>query len=251
MTTIKSPATVLLTLVTPKLTPAIVTKLTRRQLTNTEDVNAKMRASGWDVIDILDGNWDVVQIVDSLETARRSKNKPTFVNVRTIIGLDSKVAGDAVAHGAALGKDNVACMKELYGFHTEENFAIGPETREFFANLPERGEVWVREWTELVGQYTAAHPELAASFHKRMAGELDPKWKEIVPKTFPEKPTATRAASGLVLNPIAKDIDSFIVGTADLSPSVYMSWEGMTDFQHVRGSLLPRQPCQKSLLTNF
>ncbi|KAH8899979.1 hypothetical protein GQ53DRAFT_835975 [Thozetella sp. PMI_491] len=201
-------------------------------LTNTEDVNAKMRASGWNVIDVLDGNWDIIQIIEALETARNSTDKPTFINIRTVIGLDSKVAGNAVAHGAALGKDNVAAMKELYGFNTEEHFVIGPETREFFGGLPERGEAWAKEWNDLVDRYAAEHPELAATFRKRVAGELDPRWKELIPKEFPDKPTATRAASGLILNPIAKDIDSFLVGTADLSPSVYMSWEGMTDFQH-------------------
>ncbi len=195
-----------------------------------------MRACGWDVIDIRDGNWNVVEIVRALEKARNSTEKPTFINVRTVIGLDSKVAGDAVAHGAALGRDNVSALKELYGFDPEGHFVIGPETRDFFQGLPGEGEALVKEWTELVDRYASEHPELAAAFRKRVAGELDPKWRELIPQTFPQKPTATRAASGLVLNPIAKDIDSFIVGTADLSPSVYMSWEGMTDFQHVSKS---------------
>jgi dihydroxyacetone synthase len=207
--------------------------LTAQQITNNEDVNAKMRACGWDVIDIPDGNWNVEAIVSALETARRSTTKPTFINIHTVIGVDSAVEGNAVAHGAAIGKDNITALKTKYGFDPEAHFVVGPETRDFFAGLPERGDAWVKEWEALVDAYEAAYPDLGARFRKRMVGELDPRWRELIPETFPEKPTSTRAANGLVLNPIAKEIDSFMVGTADLSPSVYMSWEGMTDFQNV------------------
>lgn len=74
-------------------------------LTNTEDVNAKMRACGWDVIDIEDGCFDIEGLVQALDKARAATSKPTFINVRTIIGIGSAVAGDATAHGAAFGKD--------------------------------------------------------------------------------------------------------------------------------------------------
>lgn len=62
-------------------------------LTNSEDVNVEMRACGWDVIDVEDDCFDVTAIVESLERAGRSKTKPTFVNVKTVIGLDTGVAG--------------------------------------------------------------------------------------------------------------------------------------------------------------
>lgn len=64
-------------------------------LTNSEDVNQKMRACGWNVIDIHDGSYDIHGIVNALQRARASTEKPTFINVRTIIGLGSAVAGTA------------------------------------------------------------------------------------------------------------------------------------------------------------
>ena len=105
--------------------------------------------------------------------------------------------------------------------------------RQFFQAIPERGEQWVQEWDQLVNDYAAQHPDLAAEFKARVRGELPPDWEEHIPTAFPDKPTATRASSGLVFNPIAKDINSFMVGTADLSPSVNMIWPGKVDFQHV------------------
>ncbi|KAJ5235805.1 hypothetical protein N7489_005896 [Penicillium chrysogenum] len=201
-------------------------------LTNTEDVNAKMRACGWDVIEVADGCFDIEAIVSALEQARSSKQKPTFINIKTVIGLHSSVAGTAVAHGAAFGAQSIRDMKTAYGFNPEEHFVIGESVRQFFQGIPERGEQWVQEWDQLVNDYAVQHPDLAAEFKARVRGELPPDWEEHIPTAFPDKPTATRASSGLVFNPIAKDINSFMVGTADLSPSVNMIWPGKVDFQH-------------------
>ncbi|KAK8105096.1 transketolase [Apiospora kogelbergensis] len=200
-------------------------------MTNTENINEKMKACGWHVVDIEDGCYDIAGIVEALEQAKQSAEKPTFINVRTVIGLGSKVAGTAVAHGAAFGDDDVAAQKRAYGFDPDAHFVVGPETRDFFAGLPARGEGFVRDWEGLVGRYEEAHPDLAKRFRKRMSGDLTG-WEELIPKSFPEKPTASRASSGLVMNPIAKGLDSFMVGTADLSPSVNMIWPGKVDFQH-------------------
>ncbi|KAL5338390.1 Transketolase, thiamine diphosphate binding domain-containing protein [Aspergillus crustosus] len=201
-------------------------------LTNTEDVNAKMRACGWGVIDIEDGCFDVEGLVSALSRARASTEKPTFINVRTVIGLGSQVEGQAAAHGAAFGTTDVAEMKRKLGFSPEEHFVIGDAVRAFFADLPARGEGFVKEWNDLVEKYTEAHPDLAAEFRRRVSGELPSDWQERIPKEFPEKPTASRASSGLVFNPLAQSIDNFMVGTADLSPSVNMIWKGKVDFQH-------------------
>ncbi|KAI0007201.1 putative transketolase [Xylariaceae sp. FL0662B] len=201
-------------------------------LTNTENVNDKMRACGWNVIDIQDGNFDIAGIVDALETAKQSE-KPTFINVRTIIGLGSKVAGTEVAHGAAFGAEDVARMKRAEGFNPEEHFVIGDKVQAFFEELPARGQGWVDEWSQLLTRYDEQHPELAAHFRSRMSGELPSIWRDLIPApgSFPQKATATRASNGLCLNPIAKDVDNFMVGTADLSPSVFMEWPGKVDFQ--------------------
>ncbi|RFU81942.1 dihydroxyacetone synthase [Trichoderma arundinaceum] len=203
-------------------------------LTNTEDINAKMSACGWAVIDIEDGCYDIEGIVAALERARASTDKPTFVNVRTVIGLDSAVAGQAEAHGAAFGADDVKRMKRVYGFNPDEYFVIGEEVRQFFSDLPSLGEQIVSQWNELVEGYVKAHPAIAKEFQRRLNGKLPADWKSLIPssESLSDEPMPTRASSGLMINPLAKEINSFMVGTADLSPSVHMAWEGKEDFQH-------------------
>lgn len=200
-------------------------------LTNTEDINAKMRACGWEVLTIDDGCYDIDTIVAALEFAKKSTGRPVFINVKTIIGLGSAVAGDAVAHGAAFAKEDVVNMHRAYGFDSEKRYVIPQKVKDFFAEVPSRGEKHVKQWNKLLESYSEAHTKLAKDFKARLNGELPSDWKSLIPSSFPEKDTASRASSGLVFNPIAQNIKAFMVGTADLSPSVNMIWPDKEDFQ--------------------
>ena len=203
-------------------------------LSNTEDVNTKMAACGWEVIEIYDGCYDVEALVIALRQARDGNSrKPTFVNVHTIIGAGSAVAGDATAHGVALGSEDVAAMKILYGFDPQQHFVVPNQVRDFFADLPRKGETLVENWQHLFDTYTFAHPLLASEFDARLKGEIRVDWKDFIPTQLPTSPTPSRTASGLVFTPLAKALNTFMVGTADLSPSVNMAWDGKEDFQNV------------------
>lgn len=203
-------------------------------LTNTEDVNAKMAASGWRVIDVLDGNHDVEGLVSALVEARGSTDKPVFINVRTVIGIGSKVAGDAKAHGAAFGAEDVANIKKNAGFDPDQHFVVPKEVYDYFQDVRGRGRQHERAWQELVMSYGTAYPDLAREFGARVRGEFPEDWAKIIPKKedLPTTPTASRKSAGLVCNPLAAKLSNFMVGTADLSPSVNMIWKDKVDFQH-------------------
>ena len=200
-------------------------------LTNTEDVNAKMRACGWDVVDVEDGVNDVEAISAALELGRDpNRHKPLFINVRTIIGVGSAVAGQAVAHGVPFGSDNVVQMKRAYGWDPSKKFVIPDEVRHFYEPLPDRGERWVSQWKDMVSSYRNEHPELAEEFDRRMKGELPPNWTSMIPKSFPNDPTPTRKSNNLAMAEIFAKVNSLMVGTADLTPSVNLTYKGYEIF---------------------
>ena len=200
-------------------------------MVNTEDVNAKIRACGWDVIDVMDGRSDVASIVAALSMSRSpGRTKPLFVNVRTVIGVDSNVAGMAIAHGAPLGKENVLQMKKAYGWDPDVQFHIPEQVKQFYADIPSRGEKHVEEWNVLMEGYSREHPGLAAEFKRRMRGELDSSWKDLIPREFPTDLLATRKSNSLVINPILQKINTFMVGTADLTPSVNLDYKNKIAF---------------------
>ncbi|RYC55526.1 hypothetical protein CHU98_g10685 [Xylaria longipes] len=203
-------------------------------LANTDDVNAKMSACGWKVLTVDDGDEDIPAIVEALGQARAESKQPVFINIRTTIGAGSKVAGDAKAHGVALGPEDVANMKRDSGMNAEEHFVISNETYEFFAKVRKRGRRYEREWVELVESYSKDYPDVADEFARRIKGEMVKDWTKIIPpkETFPTSPTPSRKSAGLVCNPLAAELRNIMVGTADLSPSVNMIWKGKIDFQH-------------------
>ncbi|SPO05031.1 related to TRANSKETOLASE [Cephalotrichum gorgonifer] len=199
---------------------------------NTEDMNAKMRATGWNVLDVHDGNSDVPAIVNALMAARTS-DKPTFINIRTTIGFGSSKAGNAKTHGAALGVDDVANIKKSFGLSTDEHFSIPNDVYEFFADVAGRGEEHEAEWAATLQKYKDEHRDLAQEFGLRVAGRMPADWKQcILPKDqLPTDPTPSRKSAGFMTNLLGEKVNSFLIGTADLTPSCHVAFNNKVDFQ--------------------
>jgi dihydroxyacetone synthase len=102
-----------------------------------------MEACGWEIIDVEDGVNDVDAIVSAMEKGRDpNRSKPLFINVRSIIGIGSAKAGQAGSHGAPLGTENVIEMKKAYGWDTTKKYHIPEKVKEFYAEIPARGDRW-------------------------------------------------------------------------------------------------------------
>lgn len=203
-------------------------------LTNTENIGEKFKACNWNVIEVENGCYDVIAIVNALESSKKSENKPTLINVYTNIGIGSNVEGKAAAHGAAFGETEVDRLHRVNGFRPEDKFFIPKDVYTFFEDLPAKGDQIVNDWLRLVKSYKESYPDLGTDFERRISGKLPCDWESLIPASFPTNPTASRKSSGLVINPLAKEINNFIVGSADLSPSVNLVWEGKKDFQNPR-----------------
>ncbi|QKX57970.1 uncharacterized protein TRUGW13939_05090 [Talaromyces rugulosus] len=202
---------------------------------NTEDVNTKMRACGWNVLDVEDGCYDVEGIIAAFNKARSSTDKPTFINVRTVIGVGSKAAGDAKAHGAAFGADDVTNIKRIFGMNPEEHFVVSEEVYSYFRDAENRGKALEVNWQQLLEGYSKEYPELHGEFKRRVEGKLTVEdWSRLIPskEDFPTSPTPSRKSAGLCCNPLASQVQNLMVGTADLTPSVNMAWKGKIDFQN-------------------
>ena len=199
-----------------------------------EDVNDKMRASGFEVVEVEDGNYDVESIVEALVAARANQQKPTFIHVKTTIGVGSGNANKADVHGAPLGKDDVSYIKKSYGMDVDKHLHVPQDVYDFFQEAVPRGQQLEKDWGDLLAKYSTEHPELATEFKKRMRGEMLDDWTKYIPSrdSLPIDPTPSRKSAGLVCNPLAQNIGNFMVGTADLTPSVNMTWKNKTDFQN-------------------
>jgi transketolase len=198
------------------------------ELAFTEDVGARFRAYGWQVLAADDGN-DLVALDGALAAAAAETERPTLVVVPTRIGFGSPKEGTAAVHGAPLGAEGARATKRALGWPEELDFlvpegALAPHA----AARARNGELRAR-WLELVARYREAHPELAAELDRRLAGELPEGWDEgLVAFAREAQPMATRAASGKCLQALAPRLPELVGGSADLAESnlTHLAGEG-------------------------
>ncbi|KAK0223088.1 Transketolase, thiamine diphosphate binding domain-containing protein [Armillaria fumosa] len=168
----------------------------------TNDTSMKMKANGFHVVEVLDGDNDLHGIISALETAKTTRDKSTLIHIRTTIGYGSRKANTGSAHGAALGDTEVTYVKEQFGFDANKKFTVPQEV------------------------YGNAY--FGASL-------LPPK------NELHKPPQATRKLSHIVVSAFAPRYRSLILGSADLMESTFVHWqkkydeeglEATVEFQH-------------------
>ena len=189
-------------------------------LSCSDDVAMRFASYGWQVLHIADVN-DLESIDAAIAEAKADTSRPTMIVTRTVIGYGSpNRAGTAKAHGEALGKEEIALTKQVYGWPSTEPFFVPDEVRTHWQGLVADRAATRTDWASRWSPYQAAHPDLAAELERRLRGEFMPGLADAFP-TFDAKSgnVATRAASGAVLNAIASFVPELVGGSADLAGS--------------------------------
>ncbi|MBT6151067.1 MAG: transketolase, partial [Chloroflexi bacterium] len=197
----------------------------------TEDRGARFEAYGWHVSYVEDGN--DVEAIDAAIIAAKADPRPSLIVARTIIGYGMpNRAGTSKAHGEPPGAEELAGTKEKLSWPTDKEFYIPEDVMELYGQAINDGKTQEKEWEQLLASYKQEFPDLGNEFSRIQKGELPENWASEIP-VFPtdEKGMASRAASGKVLNAIAKNLPDLIGGSADLAPSTKTWIEGSPAFQ--------------------
>ena len=192
----------------------------------------RFEAYGWHVISKVDGH-DAEAVKKAIEEARAVTDKPSIICCQTIIGFGSpNKQGKEECHGAALGNDEIALTREALGwkhapFEIPANVYEGWDAKEIGAKVE-------GDWNNRFENYRSEHPELAAEFERRMAGELPRDWEakssEFVAKVDEKGGTiASRKASQNTLNGFGPLLPELMGGSADLAGSNLTLWSGCKD----------------------
>jgi transketolase len=186
----------------------------------TEDVERRFEAYGWQVLRVSDGN-DMEAIDGAVVAAKAEEERPSLIMVRTSIGFGSpNKQGSAEAHGAPLGEEEVALTKQNLGWPRDLQFHVPQKVRDYYQRLADRGRTAHIDWRERLTAYQAEHAAAAEALGGAWAGDLAEGWKKNIPVfSWDDKPIATRAASGKVLNGVAAFVPTLIGGSADLAAS--------------------------------
>ena len=200
----------------------------------TEDVSARYRAYGWHVIDVSaasDGNVDLPALDAAMSAAKEQTSKPTLIRMKSVIAWPApKAQGTAGSHGSALGDEEIAATKLALGLNPDKNFAMPTEVLEHARQVKVRGSQLHAQWNEKFATWQTANPEQAQLLKRLLTKELPNGWDSEIPVFAPDKAVATRAASGQVINAIAKKLPEFWGGSADLAGSNNTSIDGGGSF---------------------
>ncbi|MGO5131645.1 transketolase [Mitsuokella jalaludinii] len=198
----------------------------------TEDVQARMRAFGFQTITVEDGN-DLEAIGKAIEEAKADKEHPSFITVKTQIGYGCPAKqGKASAHGEPLGEENVKALKENLGWpEPEKSFNIPQDVYAHYEEKAKQGEEAEAAWNKMFAEYCEKFPEDKARWDKYHAAvDAEALYNNDAFWAKEEKAVATRALSGKKINFLKDVLPNLIGGSADLAPSNKTHMEGEGDF---------------------
>ncbi|HSB30528.1 MAG TPA: transketolase [Candidatus Sulfobium mesophilum] len=188
-------------------------------ITFTEDVAKRFAAYGWQVLRA--GGNDIKQIEDAIKRAKKEKNKPSLIMVRTNIGFGSPNKQDTPdVHGSPLGEEELCLTKKNLCCPPNKKFCIPGAVAVHLRAAVKKGKIRESAWNSLIKRYAKKYPELAREWLNITSGKLAEGWEKLLPVFKPsDGAVATRSASGKVLNAIAGVLPQLIGGSADLAPS--------------------------------
>ena len=185
----------------------------------TEDVMARYRAYGWQVLDVPAGE-NVTAIEQAVAEAQADTTRPSFIRVRTVIGFPAPTKmNTGSVHGSALGADEVKATKEALGFDPEVEFFIDDAVLAHTRKLVDRGAEKHAAWQKKVDQWAAANPDGKALFDRLAARKLPEGFDADLPTWEVGESVATRKASEATLQALGKTLPELWGGSADLAGS--------------------------------
>lgn len=199
-----------------------------------ENVRARYEAYGWNTLLVEDGA-NVEAVSAAIEQSKKS-DKPTLIEVKTVIGAGSpNRQGTNGVHGAPLGDEETALFRKEIGWENEPFDIPADVYADFKANVAERGENEYAKWEKLYADYKVKFPELAKELEEALTRE---DIKHLSKESFSFKNVgeaqATRNSSQDAINSVAAVLPTFFGGSADLSHSnmTFIKGDGLQDDEH-------------------
>lgn len=193
-----------------------------------DDVLARFAAYGWQALRVDNGN-DVASVTAALTEAVADETRPTLVAVRTTIGFGAPtLAGTSTAHGAPLGRHELAATRARCGW-PDEPFHVPAQVAEHCRQLAVQGRADRLSWEQDRARWAQAHPQLAVEWDAEEYGRPPRDLGDLLPRFAPGTAMATRKASGAVLAALGPQYAALVGGSADLAASTNTTIPGAED----------------------
>ena len=188
----------------------------------TEDVSARYRAYGWEVLEVAalsNGDVDRDALEQAMEKSLQITNKPVLIRLKTVIAWPApKARNTAKSHGSALGADEVAATKVELGL-PDEDFYYPTAVKNHVEEVAQRGGDLRKSWDSEFASWSKANPANAELLKRLTNRALPQDWNAALPSYNSDKEVSTRKASGDTINALAKKLPELFGGSSDLAES--------------------------------
>lgn len=206
----------------------------------TEDVGKRFESYHWHVLSVEDGN-DAMAIAEAISAAQ-ADDRPSLIIVTSHIGFGSPKQDSEAAHGSPLGAEARQATRAFYSW-PDEDFYVPETVQIHMQEAVARGAAAETIWQEKYAAYEVAYPDKADALRAAASGELPTGWDTDLPVFAPadyEKGIATRSASETVMQQLAKNIPTFMGGSADLASSNKTHLKGLGEWTGLQQSEVGR-----------
>ncbi|MDH3973975.1 MAG: transketolase [Deltaproteobacteria bacterium] len=193
--------------------------------TFSEDVGKRFEAYNWQVLHV-DG-YDHKAMREAIISGQKEREKPTLIIAKTTIGKGSpNKANTASAHGEPLGGDETKLTKETIGWPVDQSFYVPDDVKELFEERIEELKGYYDTWQALFNKSVKDDQALSDLWHAHLNRTIPADIEEKLLAAIEKDSIATRAASGAMMQVIAKEVPALIGGSADLAPSTKTDIKG-------------------------
>lgn len=181
----------------------------------TENIRARFAAMGWQTLLVEDGN-NMEEVAQKIREAQLNTEKPSLIEIKTIIGQGSAYENTNQVHGAPLAEADYLQVREKLQA-SGEAFEVEEDVRTYFhTHVTLRGEEVYNSWGKTFNEYAQNYPELAKQLQKAILKDVEPiRW----PIFENGQMQATRNSSSDCIQVIAEHLPQLFGGSADLASS--------------------------------
>ncbi|MCI8545212.1 MAG: transketolase [Bacilli bacterium] len=192
-----------------------------------ESILDRFKAMGWYTDTVKNGL--VVNDINKAITKAKESGKPSIIEIKTIIGVGSALAGTNEVHGKPLEKEDMEQLKTSLGISNLPFYVNESARTDFRGKISSRSnkkyEEWVNNYREYVNKVLDGDAsKLNILFGKEKPADLNGIDFDLKPKE------ATRASNGRIMNKFIKEAPTLVGGSADLSSSTKTYLNDLGDF---------------------
>lgn len=187
-------------------------------ITFTEKVLDKFKAMGWYTDIVKNGN--DVNLIDKAIDKAKSSGMPSIIEIKTVIGDGSLLAGSNQVHGKVLEEKDIEQLKQKLGLPLEKFYVNDEAIKEFRKKLLDRSSYKYEEWSH---NYKIYVDEILKGDRKKIdylfTNQVNVDLLRLYWDLDLNSKVELRVSNQMVIDKISSVLPNFVGGSADLASS--------------------------------